>query len=178
MRAEHSLSGTTIRQWTLRVASILFGVIAIVGISASSAQAACSPDDQAAYDIFLVVAEFGFAVDQEFDTDPDEKDCEKICKTTGKLCETAAKDITKAEKNIAKSLVKAAKTLCASSASDKACKDDLKAGSKEIKDALKLAQKELEESCSEQALETECTNVCSNETVPATCDAIFGGIAP
>ena len=139
MRAEHSLSGTTIRQWTLRVASILFGVIAIVGISASSAQAACSPEDQAAYDIFLVVAEFGFAVDQEFDTDPDEKDCEKICKTTGKLCETAAKDITKAEKNIAKSLVKAAKTLCASSASDKACKDDFKAGNKAVKDALKLA---------------------------------------
>jgi hypothetical protein len=150
-------------------------LIAVVGMSASAQAQQCSDEDEAAYEIFLAVAEFGFFIDEEFDTDPDDKDCQKVCKTTGKLCKTAAKDITKAEKNITKALAKAGKTLCASSASDKACKDDVKSGIKQAKDALKQALKMLQDSCTDAALEAECENVCNNDVEPKDCDEVFGG---
>jgi len=160
-------------------ARVLLGAALLLGVgqlAAAPAQAqSCNEEEEIVWELLDALGYALLEFDDQFDTNPSERDCANVCKKLASGCRQIGNNFARDASVFIRTGAAAAGILCRSAGSQQNCRAALtqfRRGTRMVTMDLKADFKEI---CADPALPNTCNNACLFGEYPNCCEEAFGG---
>jgi hypothetical protein len=161
------------RVWALLGAALLLG---IVQFAAAPAQAqSCSEEEQVVWELLDALGYALFVFDDEFDTNPSQKDCVNVCKKMTNGCRKLGSSFARDANTMIKTSLAAAGILCKTAVNRRDCKAGVTGARRMSRNMMRDMKADFKALCADPDLAASCSNACNHGEHPACCEEAFGG---
>jgi hypothetical protein len=169
------------RAWRSGGIGALAGAPLLLGLSLFAASPAraqvCDEAQEAAYEVFVALAEGLSELADQAGSEPTEGDCANVCRISESLCMKENRLTYKLVRTAIKKLAQASKRLCRTAANPSACKGDTRAAKRQAMMIAREVRNLLIRACSDADVTRACEDLCNAadpwEEIPNCCEEIF-----